>query len=118
LPSEGLEFRVVGLATDIHFLVLSFNNALGTPIMCALILKYHFDISEIPISWSLGIEIQKDIRTQNNNYETFDFFMEKVSQWGRSNLYLPWKSNTLFYGLHPKSLHNFRDVNCYARDNG
>jgi hypothetical protein len=72
LPAKYLEFGIVGSAVDIHFSVLSFNNALGVPLMFTDILQSDRHISEIPTSWKLGIDIRKDIETGRNNYETFE----------------------------------------------
>jgi hypothetical protein len=49
LPEEGLEFAIVGSATNIYFSVLSFNNAMGVPVMCVVILKSDRHITEIRI---------------------------------------------------------------------
>jgi hypothetical protein len=56
LPLE-LELVIVGLATDIYFSVLSFNNALGTPIMCAGMIKSDCNIAKNHIFWKLGDKI-------------------------------------------------------------
>jgi hypothetical protein len=61
LPCEKCEFGIVGSVTDIHFSVLCFNNALGTPLMCAVILKSDRNICDLPISWKLGIDVRRDI---------------------------------------------------------
>lgn len=46
----------LGCTTDIHFTVLAFNNSLGNPLLCAIILKSEKKPSEIPITVRFGID--------------------------------------------------------------
>lgn len=39
-----------------------FNNALGAPVLCAVILKSKKEVSDVPLSWQFGIDITKDLR--------------------------------------------------------
>jgi len=46
-----------GATTDINFTVLAFIAGIGEPLMCAVIFKSELPVSEIPLSWKLGIDI-------------------------------------------------------------
>ena len=46
-----------GATTDINFTVLAFITGIGEPLMCAVIFKSELPVSEIPLSWKLGIDI-------------------------------------------------------------
>jgi hypothetical protein len=61
LPVDDDDIAPTGATTDIHFTVLAFTLATGHPIMCAVIFKSDRDVSEIPISWKLGIDITKPL---------------------------------------------------------
>jgi hypothetical protein len=62
LPVEDYDCGVSGVVTDMHFSVLCFTSGTGQPVLCAVILKSNTHISDIPISWKMGIDIQKDIK--------------------------------------------------------
>lgn len=61
--AKQTEGACIGSTTDIHFTVLCFTAGTGEPVMCGIILKSDRDISEIPLRWSLGVDITKDPRT-------------------------------------------------------
>jgi hypothetical protein len=63
LQDPSPDFRQTGLASNIHYTVLCFLNVLGVLILCAVILKSKKNPTDIPISWKLGIDITKDIKT-------------------------------------------------------
>jgi hypothetical protein len=56
------EYGVVGATTDMHFSVLCFTSGTGHPVLCAVILKSNKEISEIPLTWKLGIDIRKEVK--------------------------------------------------------
>jgi hypothetical protein len=58
-----------GTATNIHFTLLTFTNALGQPLLCSIVLKSERGISEIPISWKLGIDVCKNVESGGTEYE-------------------------------------------------
>lgn len=58
--------------TDIHFTVLCFTSATGEPVLCAVILKSSQEITYIPLSWKMGIDIRRDIVTGETRYGTFE----------------------------------------------
>lgn len=64
----------LGSNTDLHFTVLCFNNALGEPVLCAIVLKSKKSVSEIPLTWLFGIDITKKINGDENGNQ-LDFFL-------------------------------------------
>jgi hypothetical protein len=38
---------------------MCFTNALGDPVMCSVILKSEKHISDLPLTWKLGLDITK-----------------------------------------------------------
>lgn len=65
---------ILGCTTDLHFTVLCFNNALGVPLLCAIILKSEKKPSEIPIHVRFGIDITIPLRTDENDSEIDVFY--------------------------------------------
>jgi hypothetical protein len=57
LPKDDPEAAPRGSTTDINFTVLPFLSGTGVPVMCAIIFKSELPVSEIPLSWKLGIDI-------------------------------------------------------------
>jgi hypothetical protein len=49
---------------DIHYTVLPFFSGTGEAVLCAIIFKSKLDISEIPISWKIGIDITCNIEVK------------------------------------------------------
>jgi hypothetical protein len=47
----------IGSTTDLHFMVLGFISGTGEAVMCAIIFKSDLPVSEIPVSWKLGLDI-------------------------------------------------------------
>jgi len=47
----------IGSTTDLHFTVLGFISGTGEAVMCAVIFKSDLPVSEIPVSWKLGLDI-------------------------------------------------------------
>ena len=72
---EGDNTGTLGSNTDLHFTVLCFNNALGTPILCAVILKSKKTVSEIPLAWQFGIDITKNLQGDPNGNQV-QFFLD------------------------------------------
>jgi hypothetical protein len=61
MPKNDLESGApTGATTDLHFTVLAFLSGTGEPIVCAIIFKSEQNVSEIPISWKLGVDITVD----------------------------------------------------------
>lgn len=61
----------LGSTTDLHFTVLCFTAGTGEPVMCAVIFKSEQDVSKIPMSWKMGINIKNNLRAGGNNAEMF-----------------------------------------------
>jgi hypothetical protein len=57
--------------TDTHFTVLCFTSATGKPVLSAVILVSSQCITDIPLSWKMGINIRQDIVTGEARYGTF-----------------------------------------------
>ncbi len=49
-----------GATTDLHFTVLAFLSGTGEAVLCAIISKSEQNVSEIPLSWKLGVDITVD----------------------------------------------------------
>jgi hypothetical protein len=43
--------------TDLHFTILGFISGTGEAVMCAIIFTADLPVSEIPVSWKLGLDI-------------------------------------------------------------
>ncbi len=56
----------IGSITDIHFTVLGFMSDTDEAVMCAIIFKSDQPVSEIPISWKLGLDITCDADDHSN----------------------------------------------------
>lgn len=84
----------IGATTDIHFTVLPFISGTGVPVLCAIIFKSELSISEIPLSWKLGIDIAVSNEEANN--------MEKVARSGPT-CFFRGKEIPCFYGTSPKA---------------
>jgi len=84
----------IGATTNIHFTVLPFISGTGVPVLSAIIFKSEPSISEIPLSWKLGIEITVSNEEANN--------MEKVAQAGPT-CFFRGKEIPCFYGTSPKA---------------
>ena len=69
VPKESMCGGSTGATTDLHFTVMCFTAGTGHPVMCAVILKSETPISEIPISWKLGIDITKNLETGETLYD-------------------------------------------------
>jgi hypothetical protein len=61
LPKDDPEAAPRGSTTDIHFTVLAFVSGTGVPVMCTVIFKSELPVSEIPVSWKLGLDITADV---------------------------------------------------------
>jgi hypothetical protein len=72
LVKMGAQLVRKGATTNIHFTVLCFQSATGEPVLCKIILKSAKLISDIPLSWKMGIDIQKDIHTGDTRFQTFE----------------------------------------------
>jgi hypothetical protein len=70
LPVVDSDEAPTGATTDIHFTVLAFLSATGNPVMCAVIFKSNKHVSEIPISWKLGLDITKPLHLGETLSET------------------------------------------------
>ena len=72
---DGDNTGTLGSNSDLHFTVLCFNNAIGEPVLCAIVLKSKKTVSEIPLTWHFGIDItKKTIGDENSN--KLDFFLQ------------------------------------------
>lgn len=78
-PCGGDNTGTLGSNTDLHFTVLCFNNALGTPVLCAVILKSKKEVSEVPLSWQFGIDITKNVHGDING-NNIDFFLQNSNK--------------------------------------
>ena len=93
LPKQDSEFGApIGATTDLHFTVLPFISGTGEAVMCAVIFKSEQGISEIPVSWKLGIDI-----TIQNADDT-----AKVMSGGPTCTFQG-KQIPFFYGTSPKA---------------
>jgi hypothetical protein len=72
MAANQLEGARTGCTSDIHFTVLAFTNGYGVAIMCAVVMKSEKGISEIPLSWRLGIDVSKDVISGETLVEIFD----------------------------------------------
>jgi hypothetical protein len=61
----------LGVTTDLHFTVLTFTAGTGEPIMCSIILKSEKLIEDIPLGWSMGVDMSKNIETGETTVETY-----------------------------------------------
>jgi hypothetical protein len=84
----------IGATTDIYFTMLPFISGTGVPVLCAMIFKSELSISEIPLSWKLGIDITVSNEEANN--------MEKVARSGPTCFFLG-KEIPCFYRTSPKA---------------
>jgi hypothetical protein len=83
--------RPIGSTTDLHFTVLGFISGTGEAVMCAIIFKSDLPVSEIPISWKLGLDITQDPDDQHS-----------VMAGGPTCTYLG-KRIPCFFGTSPKA---------------
>jgi hypothetical protein len=98
LPVGSTENGVRGACTDIHFLVLCFNNADGDAIMCATILKSNMDINQIPANVILGIDWTIEMNYGESKLNTIEINLQnKVIIGGPKCTYLG-KSIACFIG--------------------
>jgi hypothetical protein len=67
--SEGAR---TGVTSDLHFTLLAFTSGTGEAILCAIIMKSEKHVSDLPISWKLGIDITKEVHTGETLLETYD----------------------------------------------
>jgi hypothetical protein len=72
LARDQTESGCIGTNTDIHFTVLAFTAGTGEAVMCALILKSEKDITQVPLTWKMGIDITKNINTGETRAELFE----------------------------------------------
>ena len=71
----------LGSNTDLHFTVLCFNNALGAPVLCAVILKSKKSVSEVPLGWQFGIDITRHLHG-NPEGDKLKFFLDNSGPGG------------------------------------
>jgi hypothetical protein len=94
---DQVEVARTGATSDIHFTFLSFTSGTSEAIMCTIIMKSNLPVSDIPISWTLGINVSKDMCTGNTLVETHN--------------------NNLKAGVSigcPKCTFNGKDVPCFV----
>jgi hypothetical protein len=77
--SEGAQ---TGVTSDIHFTLLAFTSGFGQAIMCAIIMKSEKHVSDLPISWKLGIDITKEVETGKTLLATYDDNMQSGASVG------------------------------------
>jgi hypothetical protein len=76
----------------------------GEPVMCAVILKSNKDISEIPLSWKMGIDIRKEVNTGQTQYELFEGNMtDKGAMAGGPKCTYNGKTIPCFFGASSKA---------------
>jgi hypothetical protein len=104
LPVESRGSAVLGSATDIRFTVLPFTAGTGEPVMCAVLLKSERKVSELPLSWTAGIDITKNIRTNDNDIELFmDNSSDGEAMQGGPKCYFNGKKIPCFVGTSKKA---------------
>jgi hypothetical protein len=62
----------LSVTTDLHFAILAFTSGTGEAIMCAVILKSEKEMKDIPVSWTMGIDILKDVVTGETDVQTYN----------------------------------------------
>jgi hypothetical protein len=73
IMAEGqVEGARTGVTSDLHFTVLPFMSGTGAAIMCAVVLKSDKSVEDLPISWKLGIDVSRNVRTGETLVETYD----------------------------------------------
>jgi hypothetical protein len=65
--------------SDTHFTVLAFNLGSWGVVMCAIIMKSEKDVTDLPMSWTLGIDISKEMHTGKTTLETYDLNYKSVA---------------------------------------
>jgi hypothetical protein len=71
MARDQTEGGQLGVTTDLHFTVLTFTAGTGQPIMCSIILKIRKLIEDIPLGWSIGVDMTKNIETGETTVETY-----------------------------------------------
>jgi hypothetical protein len=71
-----------GVTSDIHFTVLAFTLGTGDVVMCAIIMKSEKDVTDLPMSWTLGIDVSKEMHTGKTTLETYDLNYESGASIG------------------------------------
>jgi hypothetical protein len=119
----------IGSTTDIHFTVLCFTAATGEAVMCSVIFKSELKVCQLPISWTMGININKDILTGIDNVETFSINQGKgKAMEGGPICFFNGKNIPCFIGASPKAsitstmladmLRFMDDLNVFDRSTG
>jgi hypothetical protein len=88
-PESGAQ---TGASTDLHFIVLAFLSGTGKAVLCAIIFKSEQNMSEIPISWKLGVDITVD-----------DVNNKKMAMQGGPTCTYIGKEIPAFFGTSPKA---------------
>ncbi len=82
----------IGATSDLHFTVLPFVSGTGDALMCAIIFKSEQKVSEIPLSWKLGVDIT-----------VTDLEDKKLAMSGGPTCSFNGKSIPTFFGTSPKA---------------
>jgi hypothetical protein len=61
----------LGVTSDSNFTGLMFTGGTVDPIMCSIILKSEKLIEDIPLGWTMGFDMTKDIETGETIVETY-----------------------------------------------
>jgi hypothetical protein len=129
LPAKESVGGVIGATSNIHFTKKCFTSALGDPVLCAVILKSDKHISELPLSWKLGIDIRRDVQVGTTRYEYFQ------ANYGEGHVFAGGPTCTYngvqlpcFVGCSPKAsitsemitamLQSIDDLNVFDRSSG
>jgi hypothetical protein len=72
LPASECPTGILGMVTDLHFIVLCVNAGTGEPVICAVILKSEKESHELPYNWIFGIDLTKNMLTGGTNASTFE----------------------------------------------
>jgi hypothetical protein len=72
MAADQHEGTCTSVTNNLHFTVLAFTAGTGEAIMCAVILISEKAVSEIPISWKIGRDVAKDIKTGETLVDIYD----------------------------------------------
>jgi hypothetical protein len=72
MAANQTEGARTGATSDIHFTVLAFTSGTGDVIMCAVIMKSEKTVSDLAVSWTLGIDVSKNVSDGQTLVEIYD----------------------------------------------
>jgi hypothetical protein len=103
LPTTSSVNGVKGACTDIHFIVLCFNNANEEALMWAIILKLMNDISQTPVNIKLGIDRTIKIPNEETKFDSIQANLENDVMKGGPRCTYNSKVIPCFIGCSPNS---------------